>query len=184
MRRHTTLIAMLAGALAIFAVLAAGCGDDDSNALTLEEYFSRFEAIDAGVDQEIEALYAEFPDDESDEEFFANEENFELLKGLFTGFPVVVQGLVDDLGDLNPPSEVEDAHTELLDAGRGLLQAFENANAGIDSAETIADLEAINQGAEIEIAPAEQRFDAACLAVVAVAEANDIAIDVSCVDEG
>ena len=182
MRRRTVLIAILAGALAAFGALAAACGDGDGESLTLEEYFARFEAIDADVDQQVEALFADFPD-VSDEEFFSNEENLPLLKSIFAGFPRILGDALDELDGLDPPSEVEDAHNEFLEAGRGLLAAFESAASDVEDVETIAEAQEIGESADAEVAPAEQRFDEACLALVDVGAANGLVVDVDCEDD-
>ncbi len=104
-------VAIFAAALLALGTIAAACGGGDE--LTLEEYFQRFEAIDADVDAKFETLYADFPD-EGEEEFFSNEEDLPFFKELFSGFPVIVRDALDQAEDLNPPSEAEDAHDELL----------------------------------------------------------------------
>lgn len=175
MRRQALLIAVLA-ALAAFGALAAACGDDN-DALTLEEYFQRFAAIDAEVDQQIEALYVDFPgDDETDE-------SVPFFKQLYAGFPRVLSGGLDDLDELNPPSEVEDAHDEFLRAGRLLQAEFESAAADAERLETFAEVIALNDSTDPKVQPFIDDFDAACLALVGVASDNGILTDVTCEDE-
>ncbi len=99
------------------------------------------------------------------------EEYFERFEAI-AGFPVSVTDALDQLEELNPPSEAEDAHDEFLAAGRELVEVFE-----------ISEVE--QSGEEVEGAQeeAQERFDAACLDLVGVGEANGIAVDVSCDDD-
>lgn len=179
---RAVLITMLSMAIAAFGAAAAACDDGGGESLTLEEYFERFTAIDQNVDAEIEELFADFPD-VSDEEFFANDANLPLIKSIFEGFPRVLREALDELAGLDPPAEAEDAHDALLDAGRDLQAAFEQANEDIADVETAAEAQAISQARDEEVAPAEQAFDEACLALVGVATENGLTVDVSCDDE-
>jgi len=174
--------AILIGILTVtLAGLAAACDGGGGESLTLEEYFARFEEIDQNVDQEIEALFADFP--ESDIDFFANEENLPLVKDLFAGFPRVLGDALDELRDLDPPSEAEDEHDTFLEAGDELLTAFENAAEQVADIDSISEVEAINQSAEAEIGPATDAFDAACLSLVAVGTEAGLTVEVTCDDE-
>ena len=47
---------------------------DDDDELTAEEYFQRFDAIDADVDAKLEALLEDFPFPEGDEGSFSEED--------------------------------------------------------------------------------------------------------------
>lgn len=46
--------------LLVLGSIGMACGGDDR--LTLEEYFERFEAIDAELDAKLEALFEAFPE--------------------------------------------------------------------------------------------------------------------------
>ena len=106
-------LSLLLGAmLLVLGIIAAACDGDDR--LTLEKYFERFEAINADIDARFEALYEDFPDEGEEEELFSNEENLRLLLEIFAGFPVLLRETLDQVKELNPPSEAEDAHDELL----------------------------------------------------------------------
>lgn len=50
-------------------------------------------------------------------DLFSNEENLPLLKNIATEFPVNITDALDQLEELNPPSEAEDAHDEVLAGG-------------------------------------------------------------------
>jgi hypothetical protein len=161
------------------AVFTGGCSGD-SDPLTLEEYFAEFEAVDADVDSQFEALFADFPEDE---DAFADEANLEVFKDLLVGFPRITSDFVDSVKDLDPPSEVEDAHNDLIETGEALLVALEEAAEVISAAETIAEFETLNHEVEPTIDAAQAALDGACLAVVDIATANDIHVSVTCEDE-
>lgn len=161
------------------AVFSVSCSSD-SDPLTLEEYFAEFEAIDADVNSQFEALFADFPEDE---DAFANAANLELLKDLLDGFPRITGDWVDRAKDLDPPAEVEDAHNDLIDAGEALLVAHEERAEVMGDAETMAELETISREVDPSTTVAEAARDAACLAVVDIAVANDIHVSITCAGE-
>jgi hypothetical protein len=173
------VLALATAATLGVAGLTIGC-NDSSDALSLDEYFAEFEAIDADVDAQIEAAYADFPEDADD---FSDDTNLPYFKDLIAVFPRVVSDLLDQLNDLEPPAEVEDAHNELIDAGEDLLVVFQNAADELGGAATMAEFGSLNDELDLTIAPASTRFDAACLAVVAIGEDNGVAVDVTCQDE-
>jgi hypothetical protein len=170
---------LLGAVLLVLGAIAAACGGDDR--LTLEEYFERFEAIDADVDAKFEALFDDVPDD-GEEDLFSNEENLQLFKEIFAGFPVILTDALDALEELNPPSEAEDAHDEFLATGRELGEVFEDGAGRVEAAESISEVEQIEEELEPAQQEAEERFDAACLDLVGVGVANGIHVDVSCED--
>lgn len=161
------------------AVFSGACSSD-SDPLTLEEYFAEFEAIDADVNSQFEALFADFPEDE---DAFADEANLELFKDLLDGFPRITGDWVDRAKDLDPPAEVEDAHNDLIDAGEALLVAHEERAEVMGDAETMAELETISREVDPSTTVAEAARDAACLAVVDIAVANDIHVSITCAGE-
>ncbi len=179
MKRRLFAPLFIAAALVALGVTAAACGGDE---LTLEEYFERFEAIDADVDAKFESLYEDFPD-EDDEEFFSNEENLPVLKEIFAGFPVLIREVIDQVEELSPPSEAEDAHDELLATGREWLELLEDGAERVEAVESISEAGQIEEELEPALGEAQQRFDAACLDVVGVGLANGIHVDVTCADE-
>ena len=160
------------------AVFTGACSSD-SDPLTLEEYFAEFEATDADVNSQVEALFADFPDDE---DAFADEANLELLKDLLDGLPRILGDWLDIAKDVDPPAEVEDAHNDFIDAGEALLVAYEEGAEVMGDAETMAELETLSREVDPSNTVAETALDAACLAVVDIAIANDIHVSVTCDD--
>jgi hypothetical protein len=177
MKRRLIAPLFVAAALLALGSIAAACGGDDK--LTLEEYFEQFQVIDADVDAKFETLYEDFPD-EGEEELFSNEENLPLFKEIFAGFPVILTDALDALEELNPPSETEDAHDEFLATGREWLEVLEDGADRVEAVESILEIEQIEEELEPAQGEAQERFDAACLDLVGVGQANGIVVDVSC----
>ncbi len=177
-----SLLALPAAFLLAFTALTVGCGDG-ADALTLDEYFEQFEAIDADVDAQFEAAYDEWPAGVSEEEFFADDANLPFFRDLIAAFPRIITDSIDRVEDLEPPSEVTDAHDDLLAAGRDLLAAMEEATNVLGGAETMEEMANVMEETEGGIDAAMARFDIACLAVVAIADANSIANNNSCEDD-
>jgi hypothetical protein len=173
---------MMAGTLFAAMVAFAGCGSD-SDALSLEEYFAEFEAIDAETDAAVEALFADFPD-VSEDELISDDTYLPMFQEIAGSFPGIVGDAVEGMKALAPPSEVEDEHNELVAAGDQLTSAFSDANDELQDAETIADFMSIESRLDLElVAPASQRFDEACLELVAAGEDNGVTVNVDCLDE-
>ena len=164
--------------LAIAAVLV-GCGSS-TDTLTIEEYFEQFEAIDADVDAQFELAYADFPEGD---DFFADEANLPFFRDLTADFVRITGDSLDRVKDLDPPSEVEDAHDDMVDALENLLVTFEEGFELLDEADTMAEVSALTDEIEPSIEAATTRFENACLVVVDIAEANGITVNVTCADE-
>jgi hypothetical protein len=173
------LLARLAVLLLAAGVFIGSCSSD-SDTLTLDEYFVEFEAIDAEVDSQFDALFSTFPEDE---EPFADEANLEVFTDLMVGFPRIVGDATNQFKDMDPPSEVKEAHDALIDAGETLTTALDEGVEGIGDAETMADLETGMSQVGPTVDAAQAAFDAACLAVVDVAMANEIHVSITCEDE-
>ena len=173
------LVARSAAVFVAAAVFSGACSSD-SDPLTLEEYFAELEAIDADVDSQFEALFADFPEDE---DAFADEANLEVFKDVLVGFPRITSDFIDSTKDLDPPSEVEDAHNHLVETGQALLVAYEEGVDVISAAETMAEFETLNLEVEPTINAARAAVEGACLAVLDIARANEIHVSVTCEDE-
>ncbi len=180
MKRPLFAPLFVAAALLALGSIAAACGGDDK--LTLEEYFEQAQVITDDSDEEFEALYADFPD-EDDEEFFSNEENLPLLKEIFAGFPVLLREALDQVEELNPPSEAEDAHDEFLATGREWLELLEGGADRVEAVESISEAGQIEEELEPALGEASQRFIDACLVLEGIAAENGIVSDRPCDEE-
>jgi hypothetical protein len=96
-------------------LLASGCGDDEER-LTEEAFLEQGNAICEAGNERIDALFEETFQGEAD---FEDDEKIAEFKAALESD---VQGQIDDLGELEPPEELEDDVESLL----------ENANAALD----------------------------------------------------
>ena len=173
---------LLGAMLLVLGTVAAACDGEDP--LTLEEYFERFEAIDVDLDAKFEALYEDFPEEAFEDDVFPTEteENVQLLKGVFAGFPVILTDALDTLEELNPPSEAEDAHDEVLATGRELAEVYEEAADRVEAVDSLSEMEKIEEEFQPAVREAEEPFNTACLDLVSIGLANGIHVNVSCED--
>jgi hypothetical protein len=169
---------VLAGLSLALVIVAAACGGGGGGgALSLEKYFQRLEELDQAFDEKNDALSVQLQNELA--AVASPEEAIEVLARLFRdeGLPTL-QGFVDDLAALDPPSEAEDAHNEAVEAGREAVQALEDLIEQIESADTPAEVERLLTDDTTD--PAFERFDQACFGLQEVADDNDIAIDLNC----
>ena len=91
---------------------------------------------------------------------------------------------IESYANLEPPSDVENEHDDFVVTGEDFVSAWDEALEVIAEAETVAELEPLIDGGGVEsiIRPPEMVFDEACFALVDVADANGIIVDVSCLD--
>ena len=115
------LIAAIPVALVAFALLAAGCGGDDDEALTKDEYLTLADEIcaeaDIALDEEAgERSAAGTLDSAEQQEAFAAEV-----------FAPNLQGQLDSIRELTPPEEDQEQVDEILAALEDLIaQARDN----------------------------------------------------------
>ena len=166
------LFALAAAFLLASTTLGAGCGSG-TRVLTLGEYFAEFEAIDADIDDQIDALYVDFPEDV---DALTDDANLPYFKELAAAFTPIMAENVDRLSGLEPPVEAADEHNDLVAAGKELLATFEEGAEVIDEAETMTAFEALNSEITASLIEPIAQFNTACLELVDIAEANNIPV--------
>ena len=104
---------------------------------------------------------------------------------VIAAFPRITSDAYNRVQELDPPSDLEDAHDELVDAFEDLLAVYEEGIDALRGAETMAEFSELNDEMDSTIiTPAQMRLDDACQAVVDIGEANGIDVsDISCDDE-
>jgi plastocyanin len=149
---------MLSLSLALVGALAA-CGGDD--ALSDEEYFQKMDEIDKDLDAQFE------------EAFSAQDATALEVRDAFAA---AVDSAREQYSDVNPPSDLEDEHEELLAA----IDEFDNALGAveIDADAPAEDFEAVF--AEEELSAADDRVTNAFCAVQDAAAEKNIEADVGC----
>lgn len=163
--------------LVVLGTIAAACGDDD--ALTLEQYFQQIDALGNDLDDELNRLNEEF--EETVEEAKTEEEVIDAFRDFLDPQPGLFEDFVGELESIAPPSEVEDAHNELVAIQAEGLELLEDLNERAQRVESASDVEEV--GAELEepafTAIADQT-EQACFALEAIADANGIDVDLEC----
>lgn len=160
--------------LLALGLIAAACGGGGGGELTLEEYFQRLDSSFEDADQRSGALQDEFP---------AAFQEIEATQDALNGFGEILRDILSELDGLNPPTEVEAAHEELLAAGAafaGLFQEFTDRVAELDTLSEFEELAGEFLAEDAEFAAADERFTDACLALQDIADQNNIAVDLAC----
>jgi hypothetical protein len=161
---------LVAVALAAFGAMAWSCNDDGSGGLTLEEYFERIDELDNEQKAKSDELEQEAQDSDNVDEFADGlEEQVQLLREFG-----------EDLGDIDPPSVVEETHDEVVRALAAATDQFDRLIEGFREADTIEEAFAsIEDTDTTEIDKAE----AACVELEQIAADNDINVDLDCESE-
>ena len=158
----TRLLTVFPLLFALILALAA-CGSDDS--LSDEEYFQKMDEIDKDLDAQFDEVFGGEDATASD---------------VRDGFVAAVDSARQQYGDVNPPSDLEDEHDELL-------VAIDEFSVALDGAEINADAPADEFEAvfaEDQVSAANQRVSDAFCAIQAAADEKGIEADVGCEDGG
>ena len=165
---------MVALAVVGGSLLLAACGGGDGEELSLDEYFQQLDSIEEGIKTGIGGL------DEASAGVIG--EDLEATRVYVDGYQGIVGQAVNDMKDLDPPSEVGDAHDEFVAALSGMLPVWE------DLSERLADLESpsgvqellVEAGAEPASQEASERFADACSELQGIADEKGIAVTLDC----
>lgn len=112
-------VRVLAAAIGVAVAMGvAGCGDDEESSSTSEalpeaEFLTQGNEICAAGNAEIEEASADIQSQAEGEAFFTE-----------TAIPII-QGQIDDIGELQPPAELESDVDELLTAAQSALDELE-----------------------------------------------------------
>lgn len=171
MKRRFTRAAVVGVILVLTAVGAVACGDDGGEKLTLEEYFQQLDQIDNEGTERIDALFANMSDDPD-----VNE-----MRDAFAGFPDAVEDAAADADDLNPPDEVKDEHTALVDS---LSELADAANDSLDAAADATSIDEFQSALQSDaFESANAAVTTACLALQQIANDNSISVTLDCSED-
>jgi regulator of protease activity HflC (stomatin/prohibitin superfamily) len=177
----TYLFAVFIAALLLaLGSMAGACGDDDE--LTLEEYFQQMDTLAADFEDEIDRLGEEFQ--EAADEAETEEEVIDDFHDFSDSLTELFEDFVADVEGIDPPSEVEDAHNELAAAQREGQDLLEELNERAQRSESVSDVEDWSAEFEGPVSTAiSDRTEEACFALQAIADDNDIDVDLECEEE-
>jgi hypothetical protein len=166
-------------ALVAMAATATGCGGGDGDTgVTSEEYFRQVEALVGHLDQQTEALAIKWEEDLASAT--SDEERLRLARDFYSDLFSFVEPLQDDLRDIEPPKEVEEAHGALVDLAGEFSRAWSDISAEVRNAASEAELGAIlNDDHFTEVG---QRFEQGCVELQRIADDGGIDVDLKCSD--
>ena len=150
------------------ALLFVACGGDDDGGgdtpLSLEAYFDRVEELGADVDRR---------QDDLDEPEGTSE-----ASGFFDDQAKILEDNLDDMRDLNPPSEVAAAHNTFVSSLDDFAKATRKLADDLDDVDDDDEFfEVLGESDFIEVQP---DFVVACEALQAAATSNGITVSLSC----
>ena len=134
--RFVWRFAVVVVALMVGSALVAACGGGDGGGgdggeLTLDEYFQQLEDIKETYDARGEAL---------DEDASALGEDVGAFQDYFGDLQDVFDEALDDVRDLDPPSEAQDAHDDFVAALTAAQAELDDIGDEIADVETVSEL--------------------------------------------
>jgi len=174
---------LLAPLAAMVLVLGVACGDDDDEGdggtpapggdeLTLEEYFTELEALAAQFDEDRIALEDKYP---------AAFDSVDATRSLFEEGAPLLAALNEDLEAITPPSEAEDVHAAMITSTNESATFLENTAVALEDADD-DDLPTLVDNSE-SLTQTLTRLQDACLDEQALADRENIDVDLKCPEE-
>ena len=165
---------MVALAVVGGSLLLAACGGGDGEELSLDEYFQQLDSIEEGIKTGTAAL------DEASAGVIG--EDVEATRDYIDGYQGIVGEAANDMKDLDPPSEVGDAHDEFVAALSGMVSVWGDLSDRLGDVETTTEMQTLlmDTQAEEPWQTATQRFTEACRALQGIADEKGIDIDLDC----
>ena len=157
----------------VLAIVAAACGGGGN--LSLEEYFSKMDDLQTSFEQQATALQAQV--EGALQGVTDNEQALTVFKGFLEDSLTATDDLVAKLEALDPPSEAEGPHEDFVAAGKAIREGLASV---IDRYDEFGSIDDISQFFTTDLADVEQQGTNACKALQAVADDNDIDVDLSC----
>ncbi len=196
MRSRPFSLSALGGLLGALGLIGAACGgggepetgtatqspggEETSTAATgegaLGAYFEEIDSLHDDFVERGDALSEQFPDAFTEPE---------ATRDYYVGLVPIFDDFLDGLSDVDPPSEVEDSHSELLDSLAGVIESLEDLVDRLAAAESSSELEdLLNAFAdEPDFVAARDRFQTACFDLQSIADDGDVVIDLECETE-
>ncbi|HEX5911758.1 MAG TPA: hypothetical protein VFY54_01375, partial [Rubrobacter sp.] len=145
----------------------------------LDSYFDAMESIATNTDDELEAITEEA----NNATFSSDEQEIVAIKETFIRTVEVLESAVQEVSQLEPPSEVEAAHSSFLSTLEDFAAVAGTLSRDFSQVTTRAEAEAVLEQHERELAAADDAFDEACATLQMVADENNIDRDLRCGDD-
>jgi hypothetical protein len=160
----------------VLAIVAAACGGGGD--LSLEEYFSKMDDLQTSFDQQGTELQTQVQG--ALQGVTDGEEQLTVFKGFLEDSLSATDDLVVKLEALDPPGEAQEAHDDFVAAGKAVRDGLADV---IDRYDEFGSIEEISQFFTTELADVEQQGTDACGELQAVADDNEIDVDLNCTTE-
>ena len=175
MKARFLALALFGSLMLAFGAIAAGCdGNGGGDALTLEEFFQRFQELDDDFEAGNAEIEAEF-------EELSEEEALDQGPDLLGRQAELVGDFIDGLSELDPPEEASELLEEAVSAGRNVADTFDGLVAELEGAQSLDDLFSFFE--DPDFTAARGRFSQVCFDAEQLAADNDITIDLYCEDQ-
>ena len=155
------------------ALLIASCGGDKDNGadeLSVSEYFNRVQEIgDETRDRAASLLAASFSEDVAG------------VADFFSESLDIWRNILNDYRDLNPPSEVQSAHNDIVSALDDFIDHSEDLVEQLGDLSTDAEFDFRPYGIRLRADDVDARYVSACEDLLIFAIVNNISFDLLCV---
>lgn len=178
MRTRFVKLALTALAAAAFAGMASTCGDGDGD-LTLGEYFERVKAIHEVGEKRFAPVANDFST--AFDPKGAVQDRIEALRNALNGAVAANRARADDYDRLNPPSQAEEQHNELVGSISDVADLLADLSARTEEVDSQSDLkEMLAEFEKREFVEAAERPGRVCVALQTVADENNVKVDLAC----
>ena len=156
----------------VLAIVVAACG---GGGLSLEEYFTKMDDLQSSFEQMSEDSQAQVQ--AALQDVTSNDEALVVFKEYLEENLAAIDEQLGRFEDLTPPGEAESEHEDLLEAGDAIRDALADVIGRYDEFDSVDE---VAQSFDTNLGDAEQQGTDACNALQAVAEDNDIDVDLGC----
>jgi len=159
-------------AFALTVTLFVGCGSDDDSS-TADEYLLELQSAFDRADVRFQPLTETINQD-----FGSESEEITAWREFFAADLEILNDLLDEIRNLNPPGELEDEHQQLVEGGDELVQAISETRDDIGDVTSKAELEELLESPALD--ERTNRFDSACIQLQQAADSRGIEVDLDC----
>lgn len=171
----------IAGFLVVLALFGTACGGGDSNdALSLDAYLSEMERLDNEAEAQQQSLQQEFEAAAGGDIGTGSltDQFKDALEVYYVGLVDAGKEFIDQVDELEPPSEAEEEHDEYVAAYDDVLVELNAVIDEIPGLTTAGDADALLSNEELSAA--FERGNAACRGLQQLADDNSVDVDFGC----
>ena len=151
-------------------------GDGNGASADLDDYFTEVSKIALRTDTKLEQVGSDL----QNATFADDAEEIATTQDAFQQVGETLELAILDFADLDPPPEAEDAHAEFIEKLQAALIVQSQFLADMEDLTTSAELDALAEEYNPDLAETDADFDEACLALQGIADGNGIDADLRC----